>query len=314
MSGPGFIHLHIHSAYSLLEGALKLGKLLDLAKADRQPAIGIADTNNLFGALEFSEKAAGKGIQPLLGAELALDFETPAERMLERGHERGSFGKSAVVLMAANEEGYANLSRLVSRAYLEGEAGRAAAQLGWLDRDSLAGVICLTGGPEGAIDPWFAAGLDGQAENRLETLRNLFGDRFYVEIQRHGLASEHANEARLIDYAYRRGVPLVATNEPFLPAAPTTRRMTRCSPSPPARCGADRAAQAHPEHYSSRAPKWSSCSRTCRRRSTIRSRSRGASATGRTRADPSCRASPPRRTRPPGGHGGRGRAAARRGA
>jgi len=215
MRGPGFIHLHIHSAYSLLEGALKLPKLLELAKADRQPAIGIADTNNLFGALEFSEKAAGKGIQPLLGAELALDFETPAERMLERGHERGAFGKSAVVLMATSQEGYANLSRLVSRAYLEGEPGRAAAQLDWLDRDRLAGIICLTGGPEGAIDPWFAAGLDGQAENRLETLRNLFGDRLYVEIQRHGLASEAANEARLIDYAYRRGVPLVATNEPF---------------------------------------------------------------------------------------------------
>ena len=74
MSGPGFIHLHVHSAYSLLEGALPLGKLLDLAKADKQPALGIADTNNLFGALEFSEKAAGKGIQPLLGCELSLDF------------------------------------------------------------------------------------------------------------------------------------------------------------------------------------------------------------------------------------------------
>ena len=61
MAGPGFIHLHVHSAYSLLEGALQLGRLLDLAKADKQPAFGIADTNNLFGALEFSEKASGKG-------------------------------------------------------------------------------------------------------------------------------------------------------------------------------------------------------------------------------------------------------------
>ena len=74
MSGPGFIHLHVHSAYSLLEGALPLAKVLDLAKADKQPALGIADTNNLFGALEFSEKAAGKGIQPLLGCELVARF------------------------------------------------------------------------------------------------------------------------------------------------------------------------------------------------------------------------------------------------
>src|SRR5690606_24253716 len=133
MPGPGFIHLHIHSAYSLLEGALKLGTLLDLAKADKQPALGIADTGNLFGALEFSEKAAGKGIQPLIGAELALDFEPASERIMERSHERSQAGKSSVVLIAANEEGYGNLSRLVSKAYLEGEAGRAAAQLDWLD-------------------------------------------------------------------------------------------------------------------------------------------------------------------------------------
>jgi DNA polymerase-3 subunit alpha len=215
MPGPGFIHLHIHSQYSLLEGALKLGALLDLCKADRQPALGIADTNNLFGALEFSEKAASKGIQPLLGAELALDFEPAAERLLERNHDRGQFGKSSVVLVAGTEDGYANLSRLVSRAYLEGEAGRAAAQLDWLDPAELHGIMCLTGGPEGAIDPYFAQGLDGQAEQRLEALRALFGDRLYVELQRHGRAQEQSNEAKLIDYAYRRGVPLVATNEPF---------------------------------------------------------------------------------------------------
>ena len=215
MAGPGFIHLHIHSQYSLLEGALKLGTLLDLAKADKQPALGIADTNNLFGALEFSEKAAGKGVQPLLGAELALDFEAASERIYDRNHDRGQFGKSSVVLIAGNEAGYANLSRLVSRAYLEGEAGRAAAQLAWLDHDNVAGIMCLSGGPEGAIDPYFAAGLDGQAENRLEALRHLFGDRLYIELQRHGRQNEISGEPRLIDYAYRRGVPLVATNEPY---------------------------------------------------------------------------------------------------
>ncbi|HHY49462.1 MAG TPA: PHP domain-containing protein, partial [Alphaproteobacteria bacterium] len=95
MPSPGFIHLHVHSAYSLLEGALPLGKLLELAKADRQPALGIADTNNLFGALEFSEKAAAKGIQPLLGTELALDF---GDVEPGRPHERMNFGKGAVVL------------------------------------------------------------------------------------------------------------------------------------------------------------------------------------------------------------------------
>src|ERR1041384_686415 len=104
MAGPGFIHLHVHSAYSLLEGALPLAKVLELAKADKQPALGIADTNNLFGALEFSEKAAGKGIQPLLGCELVLDFGGEAAR----AHERRDFGKGGVVLMASDGEGFAN--------------------------------------------------------------------------------------------------------------------------------------------------------------------------------------------------------------
>jgi DNA polymerase-3 subunit alpha len=215
MPSPGFIHLHVHSAYSLLEGALKLGDLLDLAKADKQPALGIADTNNLFGALEFSEKASGKGIQPLVGAELAFDLEPVSDRVMERNHDRNQFGKGSVVLLAASEEGFANLSRLVSRAYLEGEPGRASARLEWLSREGLEGLICLTGGPEGAIDPYFAAGLDAQAEHRLELLQNFFGDRLYIELQRHGRPQEQINEAQLIDFAYRRGVPLVATNEPF---------------------------------------------------------------------------------------------------
>src|SRR5690606_12555474 len=214
MPGPGFIHLHVHSAYSLLEGALPLGKLLDLAKADKQPALGIADSNNLFGALEFSEKAAGKGIQPLIGVELNLDFsavEDSTDRMQERGHgSRDRFGKGGVVLIAQTAEGFGNLSGLVSRAHLEGENGRAAARLPWLSRESLAGIICLSGGPEGAIDPYFAAYMDAVAEGRLERLAELFDDRFYIELQRHGRPVEQLNEGKLIDFAYRRGIPLVA--------------------------------------------------------------------------------------------------------
>src|SRR6187402_2622851 len=74
MAGPGFVHLHVHSSYSLLEGALTIGRLAELAKADKQPALALTDTGNMFGALEFSEKMAGAGIQPIIGCSLALDF------------------------------------------------------------------------------------------------------------------------------------------------------------------------------------------------------------------------------------------------
>lgn len=214
MTGPGFIHLHIHSAYSLLEGALQLETILKLAKEDAQPALGIADTGNLFGALEFSEKASGKGMQPLIGVELPIDFAAAEERVSERGHVAWA-GKSSVVLMAQSETGFENLSRLVSRAYLEGEDSLSRARLDWLSREGLEGIICLSGGPEGAIDMPFALGQDANALRRLDRLRELFGDRFYIELQRHGRPQEAAVEPRLIDYAYRRGIPLVATNEPF---------------------------------------------------------------------------------------------------
>ena len=103
----------------------------------------------------------------------------------------------------------------MSRAYLEGESGRTAARIDWFDREALEGIMCLTGGPEGAIDPWFANGLEGHGRQRLERLRALFGDRFYVALQRHRRRQEQTTEPQLVDYAYEKGVPLVATNEPF---------------------------------------------------------------------------------------------------
>jgi len=218
MNGPGFIHLHVHSAFSLLEGALQLEAILKLAKEDSQPALGIADTANLFGALEFSEKATKKGIQPLIGVELPVDFAAAEERISERGHVAWS-GKSSIVLMAQSASGFANLSRLVSRAYLEGENGLAQARLDWLEPEALEGLVCLTGGPEGAIDMPFAQGQDANAVRRLDRLAGLFGDRLYIELQRHGRPQEAEVEPRLIDYAYRKGIPLVATNEPFFKSA-----------------------------------------------------------------------------------------------
>ena len=89
MSDPGFVHLHVHSSYSLLEGALTIGKLAELAKADRQPALALTDTDNMFGALEFSDKLAGSGIQPIVGCALVGRFRRPGSAAPSRSYAAG---------------------------------------------------------------------------------------------------------------------------------------------------------------------------------------------------------------------------------
>ncbi len=207
---PGFVHLHVHSSYSLLEGALTIARLAELAKKDRQPVLALTDTDNMFGALEFSEKLAGYGIQPIVGCSLGIDFGDQESRnpALEQNWPR-------IVLLAAAEEGYRSLMRLCSRAYLDtSPQERPHLKLAAL-ADETKGLIALTGGPKGPLDMAIVGGQNPLAQSRCETLQSLFGDRLYVELQRHGMPAERTAEAPLIDLAYARGIPLVATNEPF---------------------------------------------------------------------------------------------------
>jgi DNA polymerase III subunit alpha len=207
---PGFVHLHVHSSYSLLEGALTIARLAELAKKDREPALALTDTDNMFGALEFSEKLAGYGIQPIVGCSLGIDFGDQESRnpALEQNWPR-------IVLLAAAEEGYRSLMRLCSRAYLDtSPQERPHLKLAALS-DETKGLIALTGGPKGPLDVAIVGGQNPLAQSRCETLQSLFGDRLYVELQRHGMPAERTTEAPLIDLAYARGIPLVATNEPF---------------------------------------------------------------------------------------------------
>ncbi|MGZ8309142.1 MAG: DNA polymerase III subunit alpha, partial [Rhodoplanes sp.] len=215
---PCFVHLHVHSAYSLLEGALTIARLAALAKADRQPALALTDTDNMFGALEFSEKLAGVGIQPIIGCALAIDFADHDHGPRQGLHSPGR-ALPRLVLLAAREDGYRNLLRLTSRAFLETPAGEAAhVRLDWLDGAS-DGLIALTGGPDGPLDRAILAGQTPLVGARLSTLRRLFDGRLYIELQRHGAAQERATESVLIDQAYTNGIPLVATNQPFFAAA-----------------------------------------------------------------------------------------------
>ena len=213
-SEPGFVHLHVHTSYSLREGALSIAKLSKLAAYDRMPALAITDTNNLFGALEFSEKLAKDGIQPIVGIHVAVDFGDGAS--LAGRFDVNRAGRGSLVLLAQSEEGYANLMRIGTQAFLDPEPGDPAGLSFARLRENTAGLIALSGGPTGPLDTLFRLDRGEAADGRLSRLLEIFGpDQFYIELQRHGLDEERLVEPRLIDLAYRRDIRLVATNEPF---------------------------------------------------------------------------------------------------
>ncbi len=216
LQAVGFVHLHVHSSFSLREGALSIAKLTKLAAADAMPALAISDTNNLFGALEFSEKLAKEGIQPIIGLQITVDFGDGAQ-LSPRGDEMGA-GRAALVLLAQDEAGYLNLMHLASRAWLDPAPGDPPhIRLTRLEGRTR-GLIACTGGPGGPLDQAFASGRPEIARQRLAWLEQAFPSRLYVELQRHGLSSEREIEPQLLDLAYRQGLPLVATNEPFFAA------------------------------------------------------------------------------------------------
>jgi DNA polymerase III subunit alpha len=211
----GFVHLHVHTAFSLREGAIPLGKLLKLAMADEMPAVAVTDVNNLFGALELSEKFAKDGVQPIAGCQLTVEFGD-AEALRSRGEILATdAGRGNIVLLAQTEQGYSNLMRLTSQAWLETDSGDSPhvglAQLAAASE----GLIALSGGPNGPLDRAFALDKPDVAWARLAALAPLYPGRFYIELQRHGLESEQKVEPLLLDMAYREELPLVATNEPY---------------------------------------------------------------------------------------------------
>ncbi len=209
MAHADFVHLRVHSAYSLLEGALPVKKLVSLCKEEAMPAVAITDTGNLFGALEFSEACAGAGVQPIVGCQLNIARPQPEQP----GSRRPA--PDPLVLLAQSDAGYANLCRVVSKAYLETEPGDSPqvtleALKGYAD-----GLLCLTGGAHGPVGRRFLEGRDDAAAEMFHALRETFPDRLYVELQRHGLPEEERLEPAFLGLAYDHGVPLVATNECF---------------------------------------------------------------------------------------------------
>ncbi len=214
-----FIHLRVHSAYSLLEGALPIEKLVKFALRENMPAIGISDSNNLFGALEFSEKCAGKGVQPIIGCTIAVrmpEAEGDKEKspaLVQSAAPPQPDGE--IALIAQNKTGYLNLLALTSAAFLE-TVGEVAPYITFEKLTAHAeGIICLTGGEDGPLDKAITNNHSAEAGRRARQLAGLFGDRLYIELQRHGRKSEKQREAALLDIAYDMNIPVVATNEAY---------------------------------------------------------------------------------------------------
>jgi DNA polymerase III subunit alpha len=219
MNAPKYIHLKTHSAYSLLEGALPIAKIAKLAEKAGMPAIGLTDTSNLFGALEFSEKLSGSGIQPIVGATYEVDFRdavAPANALMRPGQNEPAVRLAGpIALIASNADGYANLIKLASQAFLlpdPTEPTHIKIEALEAHRE---GLIVLTGGPLGPIGRALTDGQLDLARERLTRLARIFDGQLYVELQRHGLKSEEEIEPQLISLAYELNIPLVATNEVY---------------------------------------------------------------------------------------------------
>jgi len=202
MPHADFVHLRVHSAFSLSEGAIKPDKIAALARDDAMPAVAITDTSNMFGALEFSQYCTGAGVQPIIGCQLGLK------------REGLNLPPDHVVLLAQNEAGYANLQRLSSASFLDGDGVKPQ-----ITREALLahgeGLFLLTGGVQGPIGRLLAEGQMEEAASYLAVLAEGFAGRIAVELQRHGEALEAAVEPGFLQLAERFALPIVATNECF---------------------------------------------------------------------------------------------------
>ncbi len=198
----GFVHLRVHTEYSLVDGIVRMPELMSAVAAAGMPAVALTDQSNLFAMVKFYKEAQAAGVKPLIGVDAWI-------------RETGERAPPArVVLICQNLTGYRHLTQLVSRSYLEGQQhGMPMMERAWLTADSLRGLIVLSGGAEGDIGRAVARGREDEAERCLDRWLDLCADRFYLEMQRTGRAGEAALTETVLDLANSRGVAAVATND-----------------------------------------------------------------------------------------------------
>ncbi|MEI8296099.1 MAG: PHP domain-containing protein, partial [Alphaproteobacteria bacterium] len=197
---PSFIHLRVHSAYSLAEGAIKVKDLPALCQAAGMPAVGMTDSMNLFGALEFALTCAGAGIQPIIGCQAILTDDAVSGTM---------------ILLVQTEKGYKNLLSLISQAYLR-EQSTDSVTLHLADFNECSeGLIALTGGADGLLAKLLLLNDAAKVQTLCTALKTIFPGNLYIELERHGLALEDQLEPQFLALADEYELPLVATNNAY---------------------------------------------------------------------------------------------------
>ena len=209
---PKYIHLRVHTEYSLLEGATRLKKLPEFCKANDMPAIAVTETNNLFSALEFSVLFKDHGLQPIIGCQIDFKFTDVVP-------DRRSPTTAPIVLLAQNELGYKNLLKLSSEMYIQNDDEKVEISFEQLETRA-DGLICLTGGSKGPLGQLILTAQDKAARDLLLKFQDIFSDRLYLELQRHpqgaGLPKEeNDSEPVFINMAYDLNIPLIATNDVY---------------------------------------------------------------------------------------------------
>ncbi len=208
MAYAPFVPLRVFSSYTMLDGAIDPKAVAKLAKERGFPAIAIADRNGLYGSVAFAAACRSSGIQPIVGTFLAVARKATSVD----GHVQGDVPIDWLALYAKDDDGWLNLCHLVSKAHLDRPLElEPHVQLEDLEGHT-DGLICLTGASEGALARLCADRKKDAAEAYCDRLQKLFGDRLYIEIARTGNSIEDASEDALIDLAYARGIPLVASN------------------------------------------------------------------------------------------------------
>ena len=196
-----FVHLRLHTEYSLVDGIVRVPELMAAVSAAGMPAVALTDQSNLFAMVKFYKEALSAGVKPLIGVDAWI-------------REAGERAPSRIVFLCQDLVGYRHLTQLVTRSFLEGQQrGAPMLERSWLQSDMLQGLIVLSGGADGDIGQAIGRGRDDEALRCLARWQELCGDRFYLEVQRTGRAGEEAHAWAVLELAQERGVAAVATND-----------------------------------------------------------------------------------------------------